>query len=263
MEKVIIIKIIGKMLSIVGTICRDFAHKNRLCHITVICIAFIADGVKRGNVIVSNTLYRQIAKLRSSKDLTEEEIAAKTKAIVTVLNFPGGHCTPEREHHEYVTESMLFSSLRKELSEELLFEVSEETRKSHLNVKRLDVWEGDHNGEYNPTGQSKYALPCHIPLFAPIPIGFAEHDGEENVEQSYVFAVPISSKTYQKLLIADDYIDKGGIRHDLLLPHKDFPIDELRAKIGECQDAITRILIKPDLLQKLTVTINGYDGDGI
>ncbi|MDR2572627.1 MAG: hypothetical protein LBD23_20365 [Oscillospiraceae bacterium] len=257
MEHVTIIeKVREDSYKIIGDVERDYAHDNNLSHVTVIGVPFVYDG-DSPEIILHNNYFKAVAKLKHRKDITEEERIKKLAKLPKIsLNVaPAGHCCPD-DSLEYVTESFLFENLRKEMSEECYVK----TDKDNPQAVKLEKWEYAEKEYARPIGGAEgyeYGVPYDCPLFVPIPIGFAEHKADGNVEHSYVFALPFSTEEYNSLLLADDV---DGLEHHLLLPHEKCPISELKDD-GSLLDAITRLFFNPDnkkVLDRLMEVIDEY-----
>jgi hypothetical protein len=248
MEKVYIIKKIGERFKITDTVDRVYAEEKNLRHLTTICVPFLIDGGKnkKGKWVVHDRYHKLVAKGKASPNI-----------IIKSFNLFGGHNNPpENSAHligSYIDEAILFDGLRKELNEEILQKTDKKT-----NVKKLEVWDKGKN-----TGEKESAVPYPVPLFAPIPIGFAEYKDKSNTEYSYVFALPLKYNEYKQLIAADDYEIKGK-KHDISLPLKYFSENELAAMMNknapkvEICDAITRLFlpVNKTTLEKLRKVIN-------
>jgi hypothetical protein len=106
---------------------REFSHANGLRHLTVIVLAFVADGAQRGKWIVHNRYEKQQAKELQRENPDVDRL--KT----TSLNLFGGHCVPLPWYNSktaayvydrigaLVPKSVMVRNAIRELSEELLW----------------------------------------------------------------------------------------------------------------------------------------------
>jgi|GEM_PF-3948866 len=195
-----------KNFIITGVTTRDVAHEFGLCHLTVIVVPFIADGLHRGKIV----LHDRTAKLEAKKSGNRKSPS---------YNLFGGHCVADiTKIGHIVTESDYISNARRELSEELLKKGNSSSK------KQLETWK---NGEKqdDTVGAEPFS---HKEL---ISLGITANLEGNNKEYSYYFALPISeselfegtadiSKTSPenlKLVAADSY-HRGGEEHDVYLP---------------------------------------------
>ena len=258
MERIFIIEKVIEGCKITDIVERSYAEAKNLRHLTTICVPFMVDGGvdKKGKWIVHDRYHKQVAKGKASPE-----------KIIKSFNLFGGHTTPPENAAQligtFVNEAILFDGLLKELNEELL----QQTKKA--DIRELEIWENGLN-----TYKSLYAAPYSVPLFAPVPIGFAEYADSANTEYSYVFALPIKDKDFRRQLIAADDYEVKGKKHDISLPLECFFENELKKlwekeleakKLGkepdiEVADAITRLFLSENArtLRKLRKTINDY-----
>jgi len=221
MENLFIVERSGDDVIIKDIAERKYAEDNGLRHLTVICVIFT---IEDGKWLLQNRYKRYVTKAKAAKK--------PIPAPYDIFNTLGGHCTPGTNDQsligEKVTEALLYESLRKELSEELLTKADR--------------------------------TPFPIPLFAPIPIGLTEHNAPNNIELSYYFALPMTTAQSQQIYTADDVVI-DGVKENIIMEHKCFSQSELVALKAEnkLEDAITRLYDNPanhKTLQKLRETID-------
>jgi len=219
---------------ITGVTKRDLAHELGLCHLTVIIVPFISNGLHKGKFIVHD----RTAKLEATR-------VANGKS--PSYNLFGGHCIADvAKIGATVTDSICKEEAKRELSEELF-------RKGGPGSKiQLEIWEGGKRQEH--TAQAEPYKPNEL-----IPIGITLNPNEHNNECSYYFALPVPESDIfggeigfsdaipenLSLLAADSYRLNGKERN-ILLPIKIFSelellkIPYLNPKTEIC-DAITRL----------------------
>lgn len=216
---------------ITGITERLVAEKRGLRHLTVIIIPFITDGANKGCWIVHNRHDKQIAKGKTSAPLS--------------LNLFGGHCGPPEDDvaaliGKTVELELLRENALRELSEELLCKNGTE--------KRLELWR---DGAF--ARDFLYAAPYKVSPESLIPVGFTEYAAKDNVEYSYIFALPVPGDQSEQIIAADNYEKRGQIiegmvyEADIALPVMFIPEPELKRlwekrdpEIEVC-DAITRL----------------------
>jgi 8-oxo-dGTP pyrophosphatase MutT (NUDIX family) len=216
---------------ITGITERSVAEKTGLRHLTVIIIPFITDGANKGCWIVHNRYDKQIAKGKISAPLS--------------LNLFGGHCGPPEDDvggliGKTVELELLRENALRELSEELLCKNGTE--------KRLELWR---DGVF--AGEFLYASSYEVCPDDLIPVGFTEYAAKDNVEYSYIFALPVPEDQAEQIIAADNYEKRGQIiegmvyEADIALPVMFMPEPELKRlwekrdpEIEVC-DAITRL----------------------
>ena len=101
-----------------------------------------------------------------------------------------------------------------------------------------------------------------------IEIGFTEYSSDDNVEYSFVYAMPVYRDDYEKLMFFDDYIDKEDGKHkDIKLGKGIYTEEELKNMHynypnTEICDAITRLWQSnnSDVLGKLHEAIQNKGG---
>ncbi len=209
---------------------RSVAEKLGLRHLTVIVVPFVMDGTDKGFWIIHNRHDKQIAKGKTSAPLS--------------LNLFGGHCGPSDDDitgriGQMVENELLCENALRELSEEFLCKKGME--------KRLELWsEGLFAGEY------LYASPYEVCYENLIPIGFTGYTAKDNVEYSYIFALPVPGSQVDQIIAADNYhkysqTDGKAYEIDIALPVVSMAESELKRlwesrnpQIEVC-DAITRL----------------------
>lgn len=218
---------------ITGVTERTVAEKTGLRHLTVIIVPFVTDGENKGCWVVHNRHDKQVAKGKRCAPLS--------------LNLFGGHCGLEDDWigdwiGKPVGMDMLLENALRELSEELLRKV----RANEAAQKKLELWrDGAFSGEWLAAAACAWS-PDDL-----IPAGFTEHTSKDNVEYSYVFALPVSGADAEELIAADNYIKSdpadGAGETDIALPIVFMTEAELKRfyksndpNIEVC-DAITRL----------------------
>lgn len=228
---------------------RVVAEKLGLRHLTVIIVPFVTDGPDQSRWILHNRHDKQIAKGKSCVPLS--------------LNLFGGHCGPPEDDitgqiGQTIGSELLCENALRELSEELLCRKGKE--------KRLELWrEGVFTGEY------LCASPFEVKPESLIPIGFTEYAAKDNVEYSFVFALPVPGSRVEQLIAADNYekhSQTDGTSHeaDIALPVLLMAESELQRlwesrdpRIEVC-DAVTRLWEEPNhaVYQKLLECIGTF-----
>lgn len=214
---------------------RTAAERRGICHLTVIIVPFIQDGINRGKWLVHDRTAKLWAKGRQN---------GKTPSY----NLFGGHCTADVSRIERVGKPVPLEicglAANRELQEELL---------CRGNELALEVWTNKQRTDSICAASYEYK-----PL---LPIGYASYTGDDNVEISYVYALPVPAEDVDALIAADDYI-KDGSKRNVALPVAVKSEAELmdlhlgRPEVEIC-DAITRLWDKEnrDLRRKLKETI--------
>lgn len=247
-EMLFILKKLDDEYIITGITKRSVAEKMGLRHLTVIVVPFVTDGPDKGCWIIHNRHDKQIAKGKTSAPLS--------------LNLFGGHCGPSNDDTIgaiglKVGLDMLREHALRELSEELLYKNGLE--------KRLEVWrDGVFTGEYISASQYR----VHPELF---PIGFTEYTAKDNVEYSYIFALPVPGVHAEQIIAADNYEKSTSTgtktyEADIALPILFMQESELkrlwRSRIPQVEvcDAITRLWEEQNeaVYQKLIEYISNY-----
>lgn len=247
-ELIYMVQKLDENVVISGITERSIAEKLGLRHLTVIIVPFVADGAHEGHWITHNRHDKQIVKGKACAPLS--------------LNLFGGHCGPSDDITglvgQTVKDELLFENALRELSEELLVQEGLE--------KRLERWGGGvFTGEY--LNASPYEV-CEEDL---IPIGFTEYTAKDNVEYSYVFALPVPGSQVEQLIAADNYMkisqaDGTAREADIALPVEVKEEAELKRlwesrdpQIEVC-DAITRLWEDQnrEVYQKLLDSIRTY-----
>jgi hypothetical protein len=231
----------GNEFIISGFVDRDEAEANGIRHYTAIIVPFIMDGDEKGMWVTQN----RYNKLCAKNKITDND------ELENSYNLIGGHIKVAIEDEALIGKPMPYSILL----EGALTELSEELYHSgivDLDEVVLEQWvNGKKTNEFLRVG--KY---CARQL---IPVGFTEYTAKNNVEFSYVFALPVPSEDYNGLVSADDYIDKNGKHQNIELKLEKFTENELRhlhrhhkPKVEVC-DAITRLWLpeNKDTLNKL------------
>jgi hypothetical protein len=236
---------------ITGITERSVAEKTGLRHLTVIIIPFITDGANKGCWIVHNRHDKQIAKGKTSTPLS--------------LNLFGGHCgTPEDDVAGLIGKTVELELLR----ENALRELSEELLCKNGTEKRLELWR---DGVF--AGEFLYASSYEVCPDDLIPVGFTEYAAKDNVEYSYIFALPVPGEQAEQIIAADNYEKRGQIiesmvyEADIALPVMFMPEPELKRlwekrdpEIEVC-DAITRLWEEQNrvVYQRLIEYIGTYE----
>ncbi|MFA0814528.1 MAG: hypothetical protein ACC608_01935 [Anaerofustis sp.] len=215
---------------ITGITERSVAEKLGLRHLTVIIVPFVTDGADKGCWIIHNRHDKQIAKGKTSAPLS--------------LNLFGGHCGPPEDDIARLIGKTVGPEL---LRENALRELSEELLCKNGMKKRLELWR---DGVF--AGEFLYASPYEVCPESLIPIGFTEYAAKDNVEYSYIFALPVPGSQVEQIIAADNY-DKhsqaDGITYetDIALPVVFMTESELKRlwesrdpQVEVC-DAITRL----------------------
>lgn len=215
---------------ITGITERSVAEKMGLRHLTVIVVPFVTDGADKGCWIVHNRHDKQVAKGKTGAPLS--------------LNLFGGHCGPsDNDISGVIGQTVGIERLRKnalrELSEELLCKNGME--------KQLELWR---DGMF--AGEFLYASPYEVYPESLIPIGFTEYAAKDNIEYSYIFALPVPGSQVEQIIAADNYEKRSqtdGIAYetDIALPVVFMAESELKRlwesrdpQVEVC-DAITRL----------------------
>ena len=240
-ELIYMVQKLDENVIISGITERSIAEKLGLRHLTVIIVPFVTDGAHEGCWITHNRHDKQIAKGKACAPLS--------------LNLFGGHCGPSDDIMGLVGQTvgneLLHKNALRELSEELLVKEGME--------KRLERWGG---GVF--TGEYMNASPYEVSEEDLIPIGFTEYTAKENVEYSYVFALPVPGSQVEQMIAADNYMkisqtDGTAREADIALPVEVKEEAELKRlwesrnpQIEVC-DAITRLWEEQNLVtyQKL------------
>lgn len=231
-----------------GTIERTVAEREGIRHLTVIIVPFIADGENKGNWIVHNRHDKQKAKNKISPMLS--------------INLFGGHCCPSDgdiiETGSTVNESLLLHNAVREMTEELF----ERCSSQDTGAIALEDWSKGFPDCSIPIYGRSYNMPeCSL-----IPIGYADYTSKNNVECSYLFALPIPCADIDKLIAADDYQRKDGSKGTVCLPilikteRELFELSKADSSDVEICDAITRLweLQNKNTYQRLIDFIDRY-----
>ena len=250
-EQVFIVDRISGIYIIKGAIEREFAENNQIRHLTTICVAFIMDGEHREKWIVHNRRHKQIAKGLESPEYS--------------YNLFGGHCSTDGYAlapllDVRINDDFLRRQMVRELNEEIM-EIEDGDR--HW-PRVLEIWEDDKQKMMSDYPQTVTVSPYRFDDKDLIPIGFTEYSGHKNSEYSFVFALPILSGNYPRLIAADDYyLDGDHSKHNIALPVSVFSERELKRmmrfkkrKVEIC-DSITRLFEKENspVLEKLRAEI--------
>ena len=256
---------------IVGLAGRKYAEKVGWRHISNIAILFDV----RDSKWILHDRYNKIA----AKAIA---VGEKPPPLYESYNANGGHPATRGNGEKligmYVDEAFIVNSMREELDSEALIKILKETKGKIKGEVEVEEWENGVN-----TGETFRAKPYHIPLFNPIPIGWAEYSKKTesgfNSEYSYVWAVPCFSdigtcEKCENLLIADDYEVDGVANRNVLLPHKKFTLEEIKSQVEaqekagksivnsvEMADAVSRLFTESanaETLNKLQKTIEEY-----
>ena len=214
-----------------GFVERKYAEEHKIRHVTTIIVPFIVDGDDKGKWIVHNRLAKQQAKYFEENG----QLKPDNKPSYNLL---GGHCTVldgGLGFGDLISEEFLLAEAMRELEEEAYLE--------DLNGNIiLEVWGADGKKDESKNKKAKKYTGAEL-----IRIGFTEYESKNNVEYSYVFALPVKSDIYNSLLFADDY--KAG--HNVYLEKEKFHEAELKymhenEKTIEICDAITRLWLLPE-----------------
>ena len=212
----------GDRYYITGFTERKAAEKLGVRHLTVIIVPFVEDGKDKGKWIVHD---------RSAKQWAKGNPDCKSPSY----NLFGGHCTADTLQLELVGSEIPMeicrSAAKRELDEELLRQGKEKDEKK----KKLEVWE-----KRIKTDKHKDAIAYQSKEL--IPVGLTSYEAHDNVELSYVFALPVPSSDVDKLIAADDYKKD----HHVLLPTEIMAESDLQTLFQtnpniEICDAITRL----------------------
>jgi hypothetical protein len=210
---------------------RDYAEKNGVRHYTAIIVPFIMDGTEKGKWIVHD---------RTPKLWAKKKPVAYDKSY----NLIGGHikASDMSLKGKPMPEKILLDGAMAELSEELFIKSLE-----LLEDVEVEVWENSRLTELRER-VGRYDSKDLIP------VGFTEYDSDNNVEYSYVYALPIPSEDFDRLVSADDYGKNLNVKLNL----EKFTEEQLKdlhsnePSIEVC-DAITRLWdpINAQILVKL------------
>ena len=227
---------------------RKVAHNadKPIRHLTVIIVAFVADGNEKGKWIVIDRTAKQWAKGKGKQ--------CKSPSY----NFFGGHVTADIDKANLlgveVPQYILDESAKRELSEELLV-------LSDDNEILLEKWK---NGKW--TGERIGAKPYET--LDLIPIGMSKFDGKTNLEFSYYYALATPEKDIQKLIASDDRKKGKHVALPILLKTEmellkvPYVVESPHLEPqGEVCDAITRLWSGGEnakIYEKLVKTIDNY-----
>jgi hypothetical protein len=221
----------GETYDIVGFAERKYAEEHRLRHLTVIIVGFISDGKDKGKWVVHDRTEKQLAK-------------GKKDAKSPSYNLIGGHVMVDMTDMSSVMDLAGKNTSSVEIKEICLKaaqrELNEELYLRGWTAKLAVLKNGI------PTNNVITVSPYkHKPL---IYIGISTYESNDNVEVSYIYALPIPSSDYDKLVAADDYVDEKGKHRDIFLPISAYSECELKKlhqdssiSNAEVCDAITRL----------------------
>jgi hypothetical protein len=183
---------LGSDYIVAGVVDRDSAEIDGIRHFTTIIVPIIADGADKGKWIVADRTAKQWAKNKpteyaKSYNLIGGHIKANDISLV------GKPMPPE----------VLLEGALEELSEELYSTQSETS-----GTASLEIWkDGKFTGHRESVGRYN-----HNEL---IPIDYTEFKSKNNVEYSYVYALPVPSKDVAGLVAADDYGKNLNVKLDI------------------------------------------------
>lgn len=253
---------------------RKVAEKFGLRHLTVIIVPFVVkvkDEKNYGKWIVHD---------RTAKQWAKGELNSPSPSY----NLFGGHCTADISNANFLAKSIgqeisvdfCLEEAKRELEEELLCRGGQ---------KQLEIWKNKVK-----TNEIQNASPYNAGEL--IKIGFSTYPGKhnaskQNIELSYVFALPVPEADTPKLIAADNYRlvceesekkeagspqskenETGGNivkEHDIALPIKLIKEEDLllawqmNPDVEVC-DAITRLWLDENtkLISKLRNEIQSY-----
>jgi hypothetical protein len=230
-EQVYIVKQEGDAYVITGTAERKAAEAQGLCHLTVIIVAFVADGEKKGCWL----LHDRTAKLWAKGDKSGKSPS---------WNFFGGHAVVSEGSD--VTGTRVSMRIFRDTAER---ELNEELMRMNGTQTELALW-----GKQSADGKTDLppriigtmqADPYPVKPENLLPIGYATYTGKNNVEVSFVYALPIPSRDVPALIAADDY-ESNSEKHNIALPIRAMTEHDLKRAAQEephteiC-DAVTRL----------------------
>lgn len=190
-EKVVIVKNNSQQIIYTGSVERGFAHQYGVCHLTVIVVPFITDGVDKGKWIVHNRRDKQLAKGLNCPQYS--------------FNLFGGHCNPPLNESEIIgkeiSQKFLLESALREISEELYLLADKDSF--------LKCW-----GNNRTISAVRYP----VSIDKMIRIGYVFCNEGNDKEISYLYALPIPSADTAKLIAADDYHKTDGTKENIALP---------------------------------------------
>ena len=171
---------------------RKVAEKFGVRHLTVIIVPFVADGENAGKWIVHD---------RTAKQWAKGKLDCKTPSY----NLFGGHCTADVTQigliGSKIPQEICDSAAKRELEEELLcFDGS----------ICLEIWE-------NKRKTDCFVNACPYEANDLIPIGFSSYADKDNIEFSYIYALPVPEKDLSTLVAADNYVI-NEMEHNVSLP---------------------------------------------
>jgi translation initiation factor 2 beta subunit (eIF-2beta)/eIF-5 len=224
---------IGSDYYVVGTVDRDDAEKNGIRHYTAIIVPFVMDGEDKGKWIVHDRTAKQWAKKKPVK-------------YEKSYNLIGGHIKAEKKYSYLIGKTMppeiLLEGALEELSEEL-FTTAAFVPLADVTVQK---WV---NEEF--TNKEKYVARYYPRRL--ISIGYTEYTSKNNVEFSYVYALPIPEKDLKTLISADDYGKNMNVELNLEIISEGQLFDLYKNNLNiEVCDAITR-LWQPDNAEILDI----------
>ncbi len=236
-EMLYAVEMVGGRYIITGYVDRDTAHKTGAQHLSVIIVPFV---VGSGKWLVHD---------RTAKLWAKGNPNPKTPSY----NFWGGHCTADEKMQPMkteITEELLNASAKLELSQEMLWNVD--------GIKWLEVWESGIKTD-------KSVSASQYPIGELIKIGYTTYKSNNNVEASFIYALPIPEEDVENLVAADNYM-RDGEERDVWLPIS--VMDEVELKIlvnnleVEVCDAITRLWLPENesVYKKLRTVIADYRG---